>query len=573
LSGVVLDGHSDTPLPEVTVLLTGRAGNEVVVSAKQVTDQQGRFVFEDLPAAVFEVRVSSPEFTARDLGADGRSSRVYRSLSAGQFMENVRAWLWPNGSIQGRVLDEDGEPLVRTPVRAVARVSIGGRLRHIASHEAVTDDRGQYRLANLPAGTYLVLRTPGHFEEPATYVYPSTYYPGARESAQALPVVLQPGEHRVDVDIRLERMATGRIEGHLEGPLDGLVGARLRLVHRIGIDLGLGYEAATAVIGPDGAFAFPPVPAGAYRIEALPSTAVIGLGTAPEQYAARKAAAVPYPDMYGTGRSVQADVRQIALSSTVGDLTMQSYARSVGGWVRSDVESKAGHVETVVLEVRPTVSLSGQVVRESVASDPSKKAAPLAVFLTAEPADPSHGLPKTVMDLRTRNEFSIKGLLPGEYYLTYALRAIKSIQWNGREYVDRPFDASGGADFRDVIVTLSETVQKLSGTVRDRKGTPVPFGTVLVFPADASLWTSFGVAPHRLGMVRADAQGAFQVTTLRPFLVLPAGDYMLAAPSRVPDDWMDPVFLEGLVAGAERVHVNWGDAKSVDLSVLDVMVP
>ncbi len=570
ISGVVLDGYSEAPLADVAVWLTGRDQGKQVVSVQLVTDARGRFVFEDLPAATYQIRASGPGYATRWVGSDGRTSNPYLSLAAGQTVSSVRAWLWPYGSIQGRVVDEHGEPVVRTPVRAIAQITIAGRVRHVVSQDAVTDDRGEYRLLNLPAGSYLVLRSQGHFEASTRRAYPTTYHPGTRESTQAASVALQPGEDRIGVDIRLDPEPVGRIEGHLEGSLGGLVGARLRLVHRGGVDLGLGYEAATAVVRADGTFAFPSVPAGLYRIEALPSTAVMGLGTSTEQSAARKVAAVPYPDMYVAGQSIQSTMRQVALSSTVGDLTVQSYARTVGGWVRSDVEIRGGEVEQVVLQVRPTVSISGRIVYEPGPTADQRMAGPLGVWMTAEPADPSFGLPKNVFSQSVPDAFSIGGLLPGDYYLTYALHAIKSVRWNGREYANLPFDASAGANFTDVVVTLTSRVPTLTGTIRDGKGAPVPFGTVVVFPADTSSWSSFGVVPYRLGAVSADGQGVFHASTLRPFVGLPAGDYLLAAVSGVPSDWMDPAFLEALAPRATKVTVDWGETKAADLRLLDV---
>jgi hypothetical protein len=52
---------------------------------------------------------------------------------------------------------------------------------------------------------------------------------------------------------------------------------------------------------------------------------------------------------------------------------------------------------------------------------------------------------------------------------------------------------------------------------------------------------------------------------------LPPGDYFVAAVRRAaPDAWLDPAFLERLVATAVRVTVGDGAPGTVDLRVGDV---
>ena len=67
-------------------------------------------------------------------------------------------------------------------------------------------------------------------------------------------------------------------------------------------------------------------------------------------------------------------------------------------------------------------------------------------------------------------EFSISGLMAGAYWLRLSGGAggwaIKSIQWGGRDYSHTPFDAVGASEFTDVIVTVTNAVPVLSGTVR-----------------------------------------------------------------------------------------------------------
>ncbi len=59
-------------------------------------------------------------------------------------------------AIEGRVLDEAGEPLSRMPVFA-ARLTPGSDTAvRMTSVSSLTDDLGRYRIYGLEAGTYLV---------------------------------------------------------------------------------------------------------------------------------------------------------------------------------------------------------------------------------------------------------------------------------------------------------------------------------------------------------------------------------------------------------------------------------
>jgi hypothetical protein len=588
IAGVVLDGHDETSVPEAVVSITGRIERQVAVSQQVLTDDRGRFVFRDLPAASYQIEVGKADYASRRLVTGGRSSFPYLSLAAGESLSDVRTWLWRHASVSGRVVDERGEPMVGTPVRAFAEVFIGGRARYVAAHAAVTDDRGEYYIADLPAHDYVVVwfPRPGGLgvappaDSAAALAYPAVYYPGTRDSNAAIRVTVEPGQERRGVDLRVEPVPTGRIQGRLEGSLNGLVGLRLRLRLADAVDLGFGYETATAEIQSDGSFGFQSVPAGRYLIEALSSHYDILFGSSTGASNARKAAGLPLPEMWGRGRPIGFGGGMV-MASAAGDLFFSNSGRAQGGWVRSAVEVRASETEQVVVPVHPTGSLSGRVILEDSPTVAATTYAPDTVALTllrVEPADPSFGLTHANHRANADGSFHIGGLLPGEYYVTGGGlgRTVKSVMWNGRDYADRPFDASAGQDFSGIVVTLTSRHSRfpLTGTVRDGQGRGVPSAAVAVFPADRSLWDAYGVEPRRLGSVMTTESGAFQVSGFSGFLSsspLPAGDHCLIAVRHLPVDWMRPTFLEAVAGLARCVSVDWDQTRSVALELRDVV--
>ncbi len=108
--------------------------------------------------------------------------------------------------IAGRVLDDFGDPVIGARV-TVEKATAGGAFSTVSAAE--TDDRGEYRVPGLPAGTFVVAVTTVGGDATQTIgnqvlSRPSihkTYFHGAGTSAGAESVTLQVGDQRVDVDL------------------------------------------------------------------------------------------------------------------------------------------------------------------------------------------------------------------------------------------------------------------------------------------------------------------------------------------------------------------------------------
>jgi hypothetical protein len=130
---------------------------------------------------------------------------------------------------------------------------------------------------------------------------------------------------------------------------------------------------------------------------------------------------------------------------------------------------------------------------------------------------------------------------------------------------DAGFDASVGRDFEDVVVTLTDKVARLRGIVRDRNGPAI--AAVLAFPADRDRWTLFGWNPARFRSARSGSDGTYELTDL------PAGEYfVIAVDVAHVSSWQHASFLTAAAPLATRLSANWGDAKTAELSVVQVAV-
>jgi hypothetical protein len=169
------------------------------------------------------------------------------------------------------------------------------------------------------------------------------------------------------------------------------------------------------------------------------------------------------------------------------------------------------------------------------------------------------------------DEFSFSGLTDGQYFLRYNMPVTtsvvaKSIMANGVDYLDRPFDAAGG-DLTNVVVTVTDKVATLMGTVRDRRGATVADAAVIAFPADSSMWTNYGFSPPRIRSTLASKQGTYRIQGL------PQGEYLVVAVNGSQRDaWQDSRFFPAAAGQAARTSVDWGATQTVNVTATEVTV-
>jgi hypothetical protein len=140
---------------------------------------------------------------------------------------NINIPLTPPGSIDGKVVDEYGEPLENVVV-SVYRSAISDGERTVTNvGTAWTDDRGAFRLTSLRPGEYYVKAqgrrggTETHFgidgmRYASWEAFSPVYLGDATELKQATPVTIAAGT-RVTADFHLELQSSSRIRGKLEG--------------------------------------------------------------------------------------------------------------------------------------------------------------------------------------------------------------------------------------------------------------------------------------------------------------------------------------------------------------------
>jgi protocatechuate 3,4-dioxygenase beta subunit len=605
ISGVVVDGATGAPIGGALVYL-GRSGREAPArQSRQVTDERGRFAITALPPSeTYSLSATAPGYFDGGYSSDESTGSLNRlvSLAADEWIGNARITMWKPAAISGRVVDEAGEPVVGVYVRALAEIRVAGRSHLAAAPVTTTDDRGEYRLSGLPPGRYVVsVPSPQNSVLPTTVArfgtgrggtpgappflsldrtleldsgsqlivdlypipppsaegqrqaYPTTFH-GGSTLIDAVRIAVDFGEERAGMDVQLTPVAAAPIAGRVEGADEGMANMLLRLLAPGFEESGLGSEAATTRVAPDGTFVFPSVPIGTYTLDASGRVGEYGLNVS-----LGSGGQLPRPPTESSSSS-SASVPAGPPGTTNLNVT---YGGSLNTWARTAVTVGPAGLSNVVLSLRPLGRIAGHIVLERASAG---MAEPAFVSVRAETADGSAGggqLNRSAPPNDPGRRFTIEGLLPRRYLLRGIVSTgwmVKSIVYDGHDHLTTPFDAAARREFDDVVVTMTSAVSLVSGTVRDAQGAASARSAVIVFPVETDQWTDYGMNPVRIRSVLTSNTGQFRLDRL------PAGAYhVIALPERDATAWQQPDFFQTMAPRAEQIRIGWGEQRSLDL--------
>ncbi|MBY0503150.1 MAG: carboxypeptidase-like regulatory domain-containing protein [Bryobacteraceae bacterium] len=224
IQGRVLDSNTGLGIPRANVTLKALDG-KATPSLWMRTSNTGDFAFDNLAPGLYSASAER----------NGYSGTVSSNLNIGHerriFLEkdqNVTGFLIrlaPHSVISGKVLDDNDDPVAFAAVHALRCIMTTFDPVCETASVGITNDLGEYRLAYLAPGKYLVRAESSAFREgltPATAVgsdadsqVVSTYFPQTPDPALAIPLDVAPGKQVGGIEIRLERTPVFTVRGRV----------------------------------------------------------------------------------------------------------------------------------------------------------------------------------------------------------------------------------------------------------------------------------------------------------------------------------------------------------------------
>ena len=489
-----------------------------------LTDEQGHFLFNNVPPGAYDLQVSRNGFVDAEYGQKkpGAPGAIL-TLVPGQRMTDLVFKLARAASISGHVFDEDGDPIARAEVIAYRASGHSGTEQRASDERISTNDLGEFRVFDLPPGHYFLAvnyRIQDYHglnskEEKQRFNpgYLPTYYPNTADPAKAQAIPVNPGDEIRSIDFMLRPAhlvtVSGKVINSIPTTSGATAGKAVRLEPR---HPGLA-DASPELYDfeqKDGSFAIRNVPPGSYELVA------------------------DWQDPQGR------EWHRVARPLDVG-----SYDK-----------------ENLVLTISRGVDIPGHVTWEG--SPPSDSALMLRLQAVDEGAFLS-----PPQRIKADGTFQFKGVPEGTYRIVLLQLGpavnlyLKAARYGSASVADVDFPVQLGTD-ASLEVIMSSRAAQLRGTVLNSDSIPAVGAKVLIIPDP----------PHRDLKSRylsatTDQNGKFSMTGISP------GDYKLfswdsveESQYRYGEDWFDPNWLKPYETEGQSLHLDEGDQQSITLKLI-----
>lgn len=222
VTGTVVNSATGRPIPRVLVSLNN-------ARSAVLTGPQGDFSFDDVPPGPAQIEVRKPGYFPTEpqspIDSPVGASLSY-TLDVGPDMEKPVLKLAPGGLISGAIMGNDEEPLEGAEVNVLAMQLIDGRRQlRAVYHGALSDEDGNFRIADLPPGRYYLSVKAGRLSasilgaraENGGETYPPlVYYPASSDLSRATQLDVAAGQHQ-EVKFALKMVPSFRVAGVIAG--------------------------------------------------------------------------------------------------------------------------------------------------------------------------------------------------------------------------------------------------------------------------------------------------------------------------------------------------------------------
>jgi len=511
---------SGAPIAGATARLGPREG-AINQGPSGTSGPDGHFIIENIPEGrEYILRVEASGYQGTTYNASGISG-VETPLSVQNGSEiKVKIVLTPAGTISGKVVDADGNPVKGMTVTVLRAAYIGGQYRTMPSASTMAANQNEFKFQKLPEGDYYLLAEGRSSFMPSgptaappappgeTYV--DTYFPSSLDRAGAQVLHVAPGIDLSGNIITLRKEKAFAISGLVTDAITGkpAPGISIQAIRQEG-----GFNAPASVSGQDGVFVFPRLLPGTYAFQPTPSGPV---GNTP------------------------------------------------GSFARQEVSVGDANVSDVRLSFQPDELVTGKISME----DGKPVDAGEIVVALDDRADRND---RTLQaEVKKDGTFEMR-LSPSSYAVFVRFGGqgkgyfVSKIKLNGVEL--KPSSTinipPGGGNRLELI--LSSHAAKLAGIVTDSDGKPL--GGIPIFARPKTLVESFD--KWGVSFAESDQDGRFQIIDLAP-----GAYYVAALPNLSESDFSDfahfQIVLDAIAHkadGREEVTLSEDSTGSVTLKI------
>ena len=516
--GRVFAEDGGSPLAKATLSLRSKGAPPLDRPRTVRADSAGEYTFRDLEAGQYILRATRNGYVSRNYGQ--KTSYTFSredvgtalTVVPGQVLENIDFHLIRAGVLEGRVMDQDNDPVERVNVTVNGYRSLGGNRRLLPFGRDDTDDRGQFRIFGIPPGNYYLSVSPRPFiayPQREKRSFAPTYYPGVLRVEEAASIEVTPGGEVGGFNITVLEAFSYSVSGRVFTP-EGKPAHSVWIMSmkESGKDL-------TSMMGPN------------------------------------------------TNTDLQGEFKVSGLLPGRHRL----YARAGGG---EDAEMASTTVDLVdrdlsglTLVLGKGAEITGRFVVDGEASAVDWRRISLSMVSVGNLTQMSFG--GSGAQVKEDLTFKISNRPKGTYRLLTKLPAgnhyVSSIRFDGQDITDRPIELRSNDRLNGVEIHISSEGARVSGYVEQAEGREVAEGaTVLVFAADPQ---HRGFPSRFTRTTQTDQSGHFSLQGLVPaeYLVCALADHEAGRE-------MDPDYLRSLERDSERINPSPGQTVQESLVAL-----
>jgi hypothetical protein len=454
VQGHAVNSATGEPLRSVAVTLHSAASDLGVRNPyTAATDASGNFTMGNVEPGQYWLSASRTGFVDFRYGSRGYLRII---LAAQQKSDNLVLSMAPYGAILGKVTDEEGEAVAGLQVQALRYRFMQGRRQLAAQANGSTNDIGEFRVAGLPPGRYLIAvdAPPRPAAGPDAETYVRTFFPSTADPVAAAFFDVAPLAQVRGADVTLVKQQTVSVKGTLVDASGGSPRGFIVLLAPRG-PLSDQRAIRARMLGDKGEFEVRGVIAGAYSLFAAAMT------------------------------STQEPIRSARIPVDVGQQNLDG----------------------LMLIVPAVMALTGHVQVEGQTGPPATK-----LHLALAPLDSGNHI---FSDVAADGSFSIARVNPNRYSLTLISPPdgayVKSVRVGTQETSANDIDLShGGAATLEILVSLKAGT--ITGVVQNSAQQTAAGVTVVAVPQEPARKQQ----ARYYGTAVADASGHYVIKNLDP---------------------------------------------------------